>query len=452
MKKLLLIALLSALAVSRAWCQSPNTPWLPVGLNGETGPLAALGESSDNQLSLGLTAGAIYDGNALSNNRDLVGNVGYTVAPSIAITETRPRIVWSLQYGAGFSYDRETGRGLTQNLFLTTQYRISEKLTLQLTDRFLHTDSWWKGLVVNPTTPGGSVIQQPNESIITPEAVSTTNLTQLNLVYQFSASTVAGVGGSFNKANFSNVVRGNNQSLFDSNSGTASAFYSQRVQGNNWLGVTYTFQRLVTSGQVREGADSQTAEVFYTFAPSSHTSLSLFAGPNYFSSRAETELPIVVFGIPILIPVTIPTSGWGASAGATAGWRGERTGVSVKYLHRISDGSGLSGAVHSDSGGVNFHRELSERWTANLGLNVGNNNSVSILYGNSFQTISGTAGLNWDLGNNFTVTLSYARDHQFNSSTNPTLSGQGGAASSQTIDRNRAWISISYHHTRPLGW
>jgi hypothetical protein len=268
------------------------------------------------------------------------------------------------------------------------------------------------------------------------------------LVYQSSESTVAGVGGSFNKADFGNVVGAASQSLFDSKSGTASAYCSQRVQGNNWLGVTYTFQRILTNGQVRESADSQTAEVFYTFAPSSHTSLSFFGGPDYFKSQAT--LKILILGIPV--PITVPTSGWGATGGVTAGWRGEYTGLSLRYVHQISDGGGLSGAVRSDSGSANFRRQLSERWTANLGINVANNDSVSILYGSSFRTISGTAGLNWNLGNSFTVMLSYARDHQYDAYTNPALAGQNGATGNQTIDRNRAWVSISYHYTRPLGW
>ena len=50
MKRLILIVFLCAFAVSRAWCQNPNTPWLPVGLNGETGPLGTPGESEENQL------------------------------------------------------------------------------------------------------------------------------------------------------------------------------------------------------------------------------------------------------------------------------------------------------------------------------------------------------------------------------------------------------------------
>ena len=164
-----------------------------------------------------------------------------------------------------------------------------------------------------------------------------------------------------------------------------------RVHGNNWLGVTGTFQRLVTSGQAKEGADNPSLQIFYTFAPGANTSVSLFAGPSYFTSQAETE--IVLFGVPI--PVTIPTKGWGAQGGATVGWRSQRTGVSAKYLHRVSDGGGLSGAVRSDSASGNFRRQLNQRWTANASLLYGKNASESILYGGSFKMISGIASLNW---------------------------------------------------------
>jgi hypothetical protein len=258
-----------------------------------------------------------------------------------------------------------------------------------------------------------------------------------------------GLGGSFSKGNFANVQVGPSQPLFNSNAGTGSAYIQHRVHGNNWLGITGTFQRIVTSGGTKEGADNPSLQIFYTFAPSANTSISLFAGPSYFSSQAETE--IFLFGVPI--PVTLPTKGWGEQGGATAGWRGKRTGVSAKYIHRISDGGGLSGAVRSDSANANFRRQLNERWTANAAVQYGNNSSESILFGGSFKMISGTASLNWLLSEHFSAVLSYARDHLNSSYDNLAGTAIGPAsATSNTLDDNRAWLSISYHFTRPLGW
>lgn len=448
-RSLLLVFLTGLFAVPCALCQNPNTPWLPVGLNGETGPIGTLAESGENELSLGVTAGGSYYGNSSANTTGQGSVESYTVQPDISITERRPRISWMLQYSPGYSYTRQSGDQLIQTSLGSLQYRISERLTVQISERYLHMNSWFHGLDVNPAATAGNVVQQPNESILTTETVATTSFTTLNLVYQVSDSTVLGMGGSFNRGSFSNVPTAVNQPLFDSERGTASAYLSHRVYGNNWLGITGTFQRIVTAGGIKEGADNAAVQLFYTFAPSAHTSLSLFAGPSYYTSQAETE--IAVLGIPI--PITIPTKGWGANGGATVGWRGERTGVSARYTHRISDGGGLTGAAHSDSAAVNFRRQLSEHWTANAAGLYGHNDSVSILYGSSFRTISGTASLNWTLTKNLSVLLSYARDHLQSSYLNSLSStAEPHGATRLTNDLNRAWVSISYHFTRPLGW
>ena len=448
MKKLFLVVILTGLfSVPRARCQNPNTPWLPVGLNGETGPVGTLTESGENELSLGLSAGGAYYGN--SSNLGQRDSESYTVQPDIAITESRPRTSWTVRYSPGYSYTPQTGDQLMQTSLGNLQYRITERLTLQVSERYQRMNSWFTGLQVNPTASAGNVIQQPNDSILTTETITTTSFSTLNLVYQASDSTVVGMGGSFNTGNFSNVQVAFNQALFNSNRGTASAYVSHRVHGNNWLGVTGAFQRIVTTGQTKEGADNPSVQLFYTFAPSARTSMSLFAGPSYFTSQAETQ--ILILGIPI--PLTIPSKGWGANGGATVGWRSDRTGVSARYMHRISDGGGLTGATRSDSAAANFRRQLSKRLTANAALLYGKNNSESILYGASFHTISGTADLGWELTNSFTLTLSYARDHLQNSYNNLLgTSAQPTGVTNQTFDLNRAWVSISYHFTRPLGW
>ena len=452
MKRFLLLVFLSGLFTGLpTWCQNPNTPWLPVGLNGETGPLGTLGEAEENDLSLGLSVGGSYYGTASSNNTS--ENIGsYTVAPDIAITERRPRTSWTLQYSPGFSYAPQAGNELMQTSLDRLQYRITEKLTLQLGERYLRTNSWFTGLDANPTAAAGSVIQQPNQSILTTETVIATSASTLNLVYQASDSTIIGMGGSFTTGNFSNAATAVlNQPLFNNNSGTASAYVQHRVHGNNWLGITGTFQRIVTSGGIKEGADNPSVQIFYTFAPNAHTSMTLFAGPSYFTSQSETELELVVLGIPVQVPLTIPSKGWGAQGGATLGWRGQRTGVNAVYMHRISDGGGLTGAVRSDSGTANFRRQLSQRWTANVALLYGKNNSESILYGGSFRLITGSTNLNWLWSDHFSVMLSYARDQLYSSYDNLAGSTAEPGASSQTLNNNRAWFTISYHFTRPLG-
>lgn len=452
MKRFLPSVLLSALfAWSTAWSQNPNTSWLPVGLNGETGPTSTLGESGVNQLSLGIAGGWAYD-NASSNTSSEPSYESYTVNPSIAITESRPRTALMVQYSPGYTHEQQgAGSQLMQTLLGSAQFRLSEKLTLQLSERYLRMDSWFTGLQVNPTVAGGNVIQSPNNSILTRGTTIASSISSLNLVYQASESTVAGIGGSFNTGNFSQVQITLNQPLFNFNSGSVNAYVSRRIQGSNWLGITGNFQRVDTTGKTKEGADNPSLQLFYTFAPSAHTSVSLFAGPSYFTSQAETEIEILPGTLPV--PFTIPTHGWGTNFGTTMGWRDQRTGISGMYMHRISDGGGLSGATHSDSATVNLRRQLSQRWTASGIAIYGKNNSASILYGASFEQILGTANLNWALSEHLSVTLSYARDN-LHSSYNNLIAGNTtvpAGTNKQTIGENRAWATISYQFTRPLG-
>jgi len=402
-----------------------------------------------NQLSLGIAGGVAYE-NASSNNSSEPAYENYTVNPSIAITESRPRTALSVQYSPGYTREQQgAGSQFMQTLLGSAQFRLSEKLTLQLSERYLRMNSWFTGLQVNPTQPGGNVIQTPNESILTKGTVIASSISSLNLVYQASESTVAGIGGSFNTGNFSQVQITLNQPLFNFNSGSVNAYVSHRIQGSNWLGITGNFQRIDTTGVTKEGADNPSLQLFYTFAPSAHTSVSLFAGPSYFTSQAETAIDILGTSIPL----TIPSHGWGTNFGTTLGWRAQRTGISGMYMHRISDGGGLSGATRSDSATVNLRRQLSQRWTASGILIYGKNNSQSILYGASFQQILGTANLNWALSEHFSMMLSYARDN-LHSSYNNLIAGNTTVptgTNNQTINDNRAWATISYQFTRPLG-
>jgi hypothetical protein len=447
MKRFLPLVLLSALfAWSTSWGQNPNTSWLPVGLNGETGPTSTLGESGVNQLSVGIAGGVAYDTSASNSS----GYESYTVNPSIAIIESRPRTALSVQYSPGYTREQQgAGAQFMQTLLGSTQIRLSEKVTLQLTERYLRMDSWFTGLQVNPTASGGNVIQTPNESILTRGTVIASSSSSLNLVYQASESTVAGLQGSFNTGNFSEVQVTLNQPLFNFNSGSAGVYVSHRMQGKNWLGVTGNFQRIDTTGNTKEGADNPSLQLFYTFAPSAYTSVSLFAGPSYFTSQAETAIDILGTSIPL----TIPSHGWGTNFGATLGWRTQRNGISGMYMHRISDGGGLSGATSSDSAKVNFRRQLSQRWTASGTVIFGKNNSKSVLYGASFQQILGTANLNWSLSEHFSVMLSYGRDDLHSSYTNLVAGNTTipTGSNNQTIGENRAWATISYSFTRPLG-
>ncbi len=178
MKRILLIRFfLSAFPVSRAWCQNPNTPWLPVGLNGETGPLGTLTESEENELSLGVSAvGTYYD--STSSNSAIQENVGslygraqHSHYRAQAADFLHPAVLTRVYLLA------TDGERTDQTSLDSFQYRITEKLTLQIRrtipahEQLVHRI----GRQSDGRRPG-NVIQQPNESILTTETEQTTSL------------------------------------------------------------------------------------------------------------------------------------------------------------------------------------------------------------------------------------------------------------------------------------
>jgi hypothetical protein len=456
MKRLLVFTFLAAFAVPHAWPQMGASGGMGGGISnavsGQLGSLAfASGAESTNMLTVGVTASTTYNDNALSDNAHPVGSVGYNISPTISILESRPRLGLILDYLPGFTQDQRTGTQYSHRLFFDMEYRLTEALSLRVGDAFTNQSTTFKGLNQNSLLPGGNVLQEPNDSVITPVVQVRTNSTPVDLTYQPDHHTIMGVGGTFNDAHFGHTTNGTDV-LFNSKSGSANAHYSHLMWGrSNWLGVTYTFTRIVTYGQAHEGTDNHSILFRYTFAPSEHTSISVFAGPRQTSVNDHLELIVLLGGIPIPIPLTVKTANWGVDAGATAGWRDKRNSLRASFVRRISDGGGLTSAVSSNSGSAEFRRQLSEHLAGNIQLRYAANNSLSPYFGNgSFRTTEILPGLQYTLSQHVNLSLNYARDHQSASSKRSGSSG-GSSPSSRITDYDRVLFSISYSFTHPLG-
>jgi hypothetical protein len=170
---------------------------------------------------------------------------------------------------------------------------------------------------------------------------------------------------------------------------------------------------------------------FYTFFPVKTFSLSFFGGPQYYSSGAQ-------FGAGSRAPLVAATQSWTPAAGASINWQLERSNIAFSYLHSVSGGSGLIGAVELDSASASIRGQVTRNITASVAGSYANNGvlSVSTLGGHS---VSGSAGLQRQFGPHINAQAGYTRVHQTYDffSANP--------------DTNREWVSISYQFARPLG-
>lgn len=448
MKQTLAVTLLFVSLGVQGWSQadpsqsSSQNPWHPA-VNGESGSLAFSSEAEKvNLFSGGLTLSSTYDDNALSSGANRIGNVGYMVMPSLSITEARTRTLWTLNYNPGFVWNQRlsTQYQADHNLDFNLQYRLTEHLSARIHDKFIDQSTSFNRLNENPLLPGGNVLNQPNQSVITPLANQLTNVTNVDLVDQIGEGTSIGVSGNFNKLIFRNTSNGAVQ-LFDNESWGGDAFYSHHLSARRAVGVTYTFQKIATFGQDLQHAQSQSVLLFYTVDLKPGMTLSLFAGPDRSTTNDRFQLAVG----PILIPINITESRWLVDEGATFAWQGQKTSARINLIHHVTDGGGLTGAVQIYSAGFGLRRQMSEAWTGDFALNYGDNNPLSHAYGNAFSGFGGSIGLDRTLGEHLSVGMRYGRDFQ--------RSQEYGTKSSPSYlaNHNRAWITVAYHFSRPLG-
>jgi hypothetical protein len=456
----LLILVASSLAVAQDQSQSNSAQdngTQPAMVDDQRAPAPALltGDASSlsfspemersNYLRLGIGVGATYDDNAsnASTPEGRIGDFGYTVTPSIQLDQTRSRLHWTLGYNAGLTVNqRLTQRNQgTHNLIGTLQYRLSPHVDLRLSDSFLDTTGLLQQFQNGLGTPVTGPINQPNPTIITPLAKSINNTGTVDLSYQYSAFDVVGVGGTFYDSHFRDLPSGS-APLMDTRTRSGNAYYNHRFGARNWTGLTYKFQRM-TFGAAEDTNTTHSLLVTHTIYFTEHTTLSLFAGPEY--SELNTHVLTLVIAPPVISFATVSSNEhfWSAATGANFGWQGKVTSVHVAVARQVSDGGGVLGAVRLTSVTGGIRRQLAKSTAADLNIRFGHNKELGSNFASvsALKSASGNVGLEQQLGQNFVLRLDYGRDYE-----------KGGLyVPNGSINHNRGSISIAYKFTRPLG-
>ena len=411
---------------------NPNTPWLPVLINGET--VSLLGDiERSNQLSAGITIASGYDDNTLTQSDRQVGNASFSFLPSVAWHEARTRSLFDFNYSPGFTVNQQLPElnNETQNAGLNSQFRLTQNVTWRIHDAFVASNNGWANS--NSEIPS-SALQQPNQQVLTPLANTISNLAGSDLVYQMGAGTILGGSGSYSLLNYSNLQGGPGVQLIDSRTTGADVFYQHRLLPKHWIGLTYGFQRFTFNGGVEE-SDAHSALLFYTAMIQPHFVVSLFGGATY----TQTDGFVAIVTSETTIPGT--RTQWSPSAGATFGWQTPHTGITGTFSRRVDSGGGILGTVERMSGMATVQRQFSRNWTGTMSFVYDNNRPLEGTEG-EYRTLSGTVAVERRLGRQMNVTASYTRAHQT----------YGIAIPSQLFpDHNRAMLSISYLFSRPLG-
>lgn len=403
----------------------------PAAVSGEAYPMSFSSETRSNYLLGSLGFSSAYSDNVLGGiGAHPVSDISYSVWPTLTFDITRSRLSSFLSYSPGFTfYQHTTARNETdQNLSLDLHYRLSPHVTLTVLDSFHQSSNILNQQNVLPTNPVIGPTEPLVQSVIPPLANQLSNTGKLEATYQFRPNGMVGFTGTALDLHYPDPAQV--PGLFDSSSRGGSAFYTHRLSGIHYIGLTYEFQllRAFPTGWIAR-TRTHSALFFYTAYLKSNVSLSLFAGPQY----ADTEASIA------------PRSRtWSPGAGASLGWQGRLTSFAASYTRTIASSGGLIGAVHQDSATISLRRQLSRWWSAGVDGNYALNTVLSPipLFSTGGHTISGTASVQRQFGEHFNCGMGYTRLHQ---------SYNHIEAVSGVPDTNREWVSISYQFTRPLG-
>jgi len=402
----------------------------PAPVGGEGYSLAFSSEERGNYLRGGLTLLSAYNDNLFTGtNGRPTSDVSYTILPTIALDLFRSRVDGSLSYGPGFTfYQKETSHNeADQNLALNMRFRLSPHVSLSLRDSLQKTSNIFSQSILGSTSVSASP-QQPNDSVIAPLASVLRNTGTAQIEYQFSANAMVGAGGTFSNLHYPNPAQV--PGLSDQSSKGGSAFYTARLSGRHYIGLTYQYQMLLASpNQIQNETQTHSVLLFYTVYLQPTLSISFFGGPQH----SDTEQK----GLP-------PSRSWSPSTGVSAGWQGKRSSLAVTYSRTITDGGGLPGAVHAYTASAALRQQFTRNWSAGLGASYSNNKVLDSLISPNIggHSISGNVTLQYALGQHLSVGVGYMRLHQSYSNI---------PAISTTPNRNQASVSLSYQFRRPLG-
>lgn len=403
----------------------------PAPVSGEGYSLEFASETPrTNYLSGGVVLGAAYDQGILSSTGS-VNDFDYSVAPTISFDQTRSRFRWDLSYSPGFTFYQKYSdlNQSSQNLGTKFSYRLSPHVTFSAQEAFSKT----RGGYGEPCQSGGGVscssVTSPNTSIVAPTTDTISNNSTAQLTYQFSPGGMVGVTGNFSQLRYPNLSQV--QGLNDSDAAGGSAYYTHRLSGKHYIGVTYQYQKYLTHPD-ESATETQTVTLFYTFYLQQSLSFSVSGGPQYSDSSVGGIVPL------------LPLRTWSPSGGVSVNWQGQHSSLAASYSRRVSDGGGLQGAVNYNGADASIRHQFSPTLSGTVSGDYSVNKVLdpqAQIGGLSGHSISGTVTLQRKLGEHFNATAGYLRLHQSYDVT----------ALSLTPTRDRVWLSIAYQFQRPLG-
>ena len=411
----------------------------PPPVSGEGYPTAVGSQARSNYLAAGLVFVGSYDNNVvIGSGATPIGDGIYSIFPTIALNRITPRQQVTLQFSPGFTFYQNTSAlsAATQTAALNFQYRLSQHTTISVSDSFQKSSNVFDQLhPLSEAAPSGST-QSPQAQVVAPYAGQLTNVTNAVLSYQISQNGMIGAGGTFTESNYLNSTQASGFS--NSNSVGGSVFYNHRLSRSQYVGVTYQYSSsqanpvnaLANPVNNQSELHAQTVLAFYTIYFNPSLSLSLSGGPQYFDAT-QSPSPRV--------------TSWTPSINAAVGWQRSHPNFAASYSRSITGTTGLSGVFDLNSANASVSWQFARTWIAGSQASYTINKNATPSFALSDpggHSLSGTILVQHVMGERLTAGFGYVHLHQ---------SYGGITVISEAPDSDRAYVSVSYQFTRPLG-
>lgn len=435
MLKRIAITLLFSVVALPGWAQMnmgmPNgesgmaTP-SPVNIGGGSISLGVENERA-NYLRMGFSVQGSFNDNPFLTTPPQ-SDEAYTASPYLAFSMTRSRASWDLQYSPGFTFYQHfhSQNQSTHNLSTGLEFRLSPHVTFMLRDAMIKTSEASGEL--EPNVVGGITSATPVQTltVIAPGADLISNAAAGEVTYQFGRNASVGISGDSSELHYLDLDQFSG--LFDSSARGGQAFYSHRLGQKNYIGMTYSFEDIVTHPLERT-TQVHSPTFFYSLYFTPHISLSVFGGAQY----AETSGSSVAVA-----------PAWSSTEGGSFNWQGERTSAIVSLSRSISPGGGLATAVHGINSAASLRHQFSENVIGTISEIYSDNDVLEALalFSTGGRTLSTGASLQRTFKKHFVVQIGYTRlDENY----------KNIQVLSNNSSQNRGWMSLAYSFERPLG-
>jgi hypothetical protein len=382
-----------------------------------------------------------YDSNIASFSNNSESMTSWLFAPSIGISEYRPKFALQANYNGGLGINQRLSNSNTysQTASADILYQLASHWQLHAKDTFSYS--------ANPFSSYFTVVGQPspnnpNPVSYIPFANTSQNTGEMDVSVQLSRyDTLTFTGNEFFRR-YSNFNQNYDFQVGLQNmiSYTGGGNYSHRFSPRVSAGAGYSFQSLDFShGQQRSG--TSTVQLFANYQLNKSWSISGWIGPQHISSKTTL---LTIFGY-----YTLVQSAWSAAGGANVGWQGLRDSFTAGFTKEVSDGGGYLATTVMYAVNAGYRRKLSARWDGTASMQWGNNisfasSNLSKFFPNRSYTLLQIYGnLSRTLTRRLTASLQYGYTHQ--NQTNLYING------TPYYSDNRVSFSLQYIWNHPLG-